>query len=122
MKKERTFLRRSRHTNKSLLPQSHGGVGEVIWTEVVGNKERKGRGKLNFFHDNIMRPGVSVGLHKHTTDEEYYYIISGNGVLTLDDQEYDVGAGDLAIVYPGGSHGLRNPAGEDLRFIVISVS
>ena len=55
-------------------------------------------------------------------DEEYYYIVSGNGTMTLDDERCEVAVGDIAAVFPGGAHALENTGDADLRIIVISVS
>jgi mannose-6-phosphate isomerase-like protein (cupin superfamily) len=61
-------------------------------------------------------------VHPHRDDEEYYYVVSGRGVMTLDGVEHEVAAGDISAVYPGGSHGLENRSDTDLRVVVISVA
>ena len=116
-----TYIRRSLDIKELPLPKCHGGIGELLWTEVLGRETVTGK-KLNFFHDNILKPGVSIGIHEHTHDEEYYYVIYGNGIMTLDDKEYEVGPGDITAVYPGGCHGLRNHEDQDLRIVVFSIS
>jgi len=103
------------------LGRCHGGEGELQWTEVLNFSSDTAR-RLNFFHDDVLKPGVSVGIHHHENDEEYYYIISGKGIMTLYGEEFEVGPGDIAAVYPGGSHGLRNHMDRDLRILVVSVS
>ncbi len=103
------------------LPNCHGGKGALDWTEVL-NTTVTGESSCRFIHDNIMPPGASVGVHEHTDDEEFYYIIRGYGVMTLDGTSRNVGPGDLTVVRPGGSHGLENTGNEDLRFIVVCVT
>lgn len=103
------------------LPECHGGVGALDWIGVLGGDDLKGR-HLNFVHDDILPPGVSIGVHRHERDEEYYYVVSGRGVMTLDGEQFEVESGDITAVYPGGAHGLENNADEDLRIIVVSVS
>lgn len=76
---------------------------------------------LNYVHDNIILPGVSIGLHSHSHDEEYYYIISGNGIMQLDDNEFEVGPGDITGVFPGGKHSLKNSSTINMRILVFSV-
>ena len=39
--------------------------------------------RLRFVHDDVLKPGVSIGTHTHSEDEEYYYIISGSGMMHL---------------------------------------
>ena len=101
--------------------QCHGGVGAIDWTNVLGGGELEGK-HLNFFHDDILPPGTSIGVHRHEDDEEYYYIVSGRGTMTLDGERMDVATGDITGVYPGGEHGLENNSDADLRIIVVSVS
>jgi uncharacterized cupin superfamily protein len=116
-----TLLKHKSEMQREPLPNCHEGAGVLDWTNVLDSKALAGR-HLNFIHDDILAPGVSVGVHRHERDEEYYYIVSGEGMLTLDDEQFPVKAGDISAVYPGGRHGLANTGAQDLRIIVISVS
>ncbi len=102
------------------LDQCHGGQGSLAWVGVLGREDLPGR-LLNFVHDDVLAPGVSIGLHQHLADEEYYYILSGEGTMTLDDRRFPVRAGDITAVFPGGRHALENTGSADLRLVVISV-
>ena len=119
--KRTSLLRKASETKQVPLPECHGGQGVVNWTDVVSGSPIKGR-RLNFLHDDILGPGVTIGVHTHECDEEYYYILSGSGVMTLDGKNYHVGPGDIAAVFPGGSHALVNNSENDMRIIVFSVS
>ena len=100
----------------------HGGNGPLVFIDVLGANDPGGE-YMCFMHDDILPPKSSIGIHTHTEKEqEYYYILSGSGVMTLDGKEYDVHSGDIAAVLPGGQHGLENRADEDLRLIVICVT
>jgi len=44
--------------------------------------------------------------HYHTTNEEVFYIISGNGILETFDKNYPISAGDI-IVCPVGKNGAH---------------
>jgi gentisate 1,2-dioxygenase len=114
-----TFLKRRGEMRREPLDKCHGGIGALDWIEVLDGKDLKEKG-LNFVHDDILPPGVSIGNHRHTRDEEYYYIVSGTGTMTLDQERFEVIGGDMTAVYPGGVHGLENTGSEDLRIIVIS--
>ena len=102
------------------LPNCHDGMGDLDFIEVLGEKETA-QSSLNFMHDDILAPGVTIGEHMHHEDVEYYYILSGSGVMILDGVRHPVGPGDIAAVFPGGTHGLENTGKGDLRIIVISV-
>ena len=93
----------------------------MSWTDVLNKGDLKGR-RVNFIHDDILSPGVSIGLHEHTKEEEYYYIISGKGIMTLDSHDFEVTAGDITVVFPGGRHAIRNIGSDDLRLIVFNVA
>jgi mannose-6-phosphate isomerase-like protein (cupin superfamily) len=114
-----TFLKKRIGMRHQPLENCHDGKGALDWVEVLDHNDLNQKG-LNFVHDDILPPGVSIGNHKHTGDEEYYYIVSGNGIMTLDQQRFEVSSGDITAVYPGGTHGLENTGSEDLRIIVIS--
>jgi mannose-6-phosphate isomerase-like protein (cupin superfamily) len=118
--KETTFLKKRQDMLREPLEHCHDGQGALDWIEVLNGEDLKGKG-LDFIHDDILPPGVSIGKHKHTDDEEYYYILSGNGLMTLDHEKFEVSGGDITAVYPGGEHGLENTGCEDMRIIVISV-
>jgi len=116
-----TYIKKATEMKQVPLRECHGGQGDVGWTDVLSGSPVEGR-RLNFLHDDILKPGVTIGVHKHEDDEEYYCILSGRGIMTLDGQYYEVGPGDIAAVFPGGTHGLANPSKDDLRIIVFSVS
>jgi uncharacterized cupin superfamily protein len=103
------------------IDKCHDGVGAVDWTGVLNPEDLKGQ-HLSFIHDDVLKPGVSVGVHGHDDVEEYYYILSGHGVMTLDDTRYEVGPGDVTGVFRGGVHGLENTGTEDMRVVVVCVS
>ncbi len=115
-----TFLRKKSDMPAGDIERCHDGTGSIRWIGVLDG-EHPGDQRLRFFHDDILPPGASIGIHTHTSDQEYYYIVSGRGVMTLDGQEHEVAAGDITAVLPGGSHGLANHSDGDLRVIVISV-
>jgi uncharacterized cupin superfamily protein len=57
--------------------------------------------------------------HSHYREEEWIYIISGRGVAEIDDEEYEVAAGDfMGFPTPSVAHHLRNPYNEDLFYLV----
>ncbi len=115
-----TFLKRKSSMPIGDLDPCHDGNGAIHWIGVLDDND-PGGGSVHFIHDDVLPPNTSIGVHTHGNDQEYYYIVSGNGVMTLDGKEHDVAAGDITAVLPGGSHGLANRSANDLRIIVISV-
>ena len=121
MKTQTAFSKKHDTMPHRPLEACHGGKGAVDWIGVLAEEDLPGR-RLRFLHDDILQPGHSVGLHTHTHDEEYYYFLSGRGVMTLNNHQIDVSAGDVTAVFPGGRHALENTGDQPMRFIVISVS
>lgn len=116
---ETTLLKRRAEMRRGPLPHCHEGNGTLDFTVVLEGAELAGR-QLKFLHDDILAPGVSIGIHPHD-HEEYYLILSGQGDMTLDGERVAVQTGDITAIYPGGSHGLENTSEEDLRILVIGL-
>ena len=67
-------------------------------------------------------PGASEGSHIHEGDrplEEFYYFLSGEGVMWMDDEETRVGAGDAIMAPPGTDHGFRTVGDAPLKLLII---
>jgi quercetin dioxygenase-like cupin family protein len=112
-----TMIRKREQMQRKPFPECHGGRGALDWTNVLGRQDSAGR-LIRYVHDDILPPGVSIGEHAHADNEEYYYVLSGRGVMTLDGEQHEVGPGDLTAVYPGGSHALENTGDMDMRIVV----
>lgn len=115
-----TFLKKKSAMPTGDLDRCHDGIGAIHWIGVLDGND-PGASIVRFIHDDVVPPQTSIGVHTHRKDREYYYIVSGSGVMTLDGTEHDVAAGDITVVFPGGSHGLANRSASDLRIVVISV-
>jgi mannose-6-phosphate isomerase-like protein (cupin superfamily) len=116
-----TLIKKHPDMRHEPLENCHDGEGALDWKEVLAPDNLKDR-HLNFVHDDVLAPGVSIGIHSHKDDEEYYYILAGAGTMSLDGEDCRVAAGDITAVYPGGEHGLLNDGDQDLRVLVFSIS
>ena len=67
-----------------------------------------------------LAPGkVAFPLHRHHGEEEWIYILSGTGELTLGDEVSTLGAGDFAGFPAGGpAHKLRNASSLELVYLM----
>lgn len=66
-------------------------------------------------------PGASEGSHIHegeNTLEEFYYFMSGEGVMWMGDEELHVGPGDAVMAPPGVDHGFRTVGDETLKLVI----
>ena len=67
-----------------------------------------------------LKPGASIGVHKHYNNEDAYLIISGTGIFTeMNGVEHVVKPHDVTICHIGQVHALRNNSKQDLVFLDI---
>ena len=101
------------------LPQDAGGgkgtlMGEYAFTRDMPKKDEAIK-EISWL---TLKPGDSIGYHKHINNEDTYIIISGTGIFKdKDGKEVPVKAGDVTIVRKGESHGLTATGTEPLVFV-----
>lgn len=98
--------------------QMRGGDGLCQILEFLKPEEMK---HCRLFSTITMKQGTSIGEHDHVNETEYYWIISGEGVVTEADGEKTVRAGDLVITGGGASHAIRNEKVEPLVFLALII-
>jgi len=99
--------------------------------------------KVHFLNDNGRRDNRSLGdatgltglgvhlidipagadstqYHRHLQEDECVYVLSGRGQVTLDEQTFELGAGDFVGLPAGGpAHVFHNPGPGPLQCLVI---
>ncbi len=80
------------------------------------DKQNKGVETMSLLTEDIV-PGDGIPVHKHGGEEELIYIEKGKGILTFDDDEFEVSPGWMSIVPRGVWHGLRNESEQMLRMV-----
>ncbi len=63
-----------------------------------------------------IQPGASLLLHHHEP-EETYYVISGTGLMEIDDSESILGPGTTVYIPPNAKHSVHCTGEEPLVFI-----
>ena len=105
-------------------------------------EQMDGRQKVHFLNDNGRRLNKSLGdacgmtglgfhlveipigaesteYHRHHNEDEAVYVLSGVAIVTLDEVEHELEAGDFVGLPAGGpAHVFRNPGPEVLRISV----
>jgi mannose-6-phosphate isomerase-like protein (cupin superfamily) len=64
-----------------------------------------------------LEPGASVGAHSHNGDEDFYYCISGIGVVVDNGVEHPFTPGTLQITRDGETQAIRNTGETELVFL-----
>jgi len=112
MKKGGYIIQRDADVAKT-EPGPHSGPGQT-----VGHVFFDKTPNLHFsFRKRVLKPGSGIGYHQQHEDE-VYYVLSGKGVMTLDDKPYDVTPGTAILTRTGSSHGLKQVGAEDLVVII----
>jgi mannose-6-phosphate isomerase-like protein (cupin superfamily) len=62
-------------------------------------------------------PGAEAGMHRHTRNEELFFMIAGGGEFVLDGERVEVGPGDVVMTGLGGAHAFKNRPDEPLTMI-----
>jgi len=63
-------------------------------------------------NDSVVRLGVVQGeyhWHKHDTEDEFFYVVSGNLLIDLEDRTVDLQPGQAVVVPKGTRHRPRAP-------------
>jgi mannose-6-phosphate isomerase-like protein (cupin superfamily) len=92
---------------------THNGGGNTIGYSFFSNAKDL---KL-VFRKRVLKPGAAIGYHLQNEDE-IYYIISGKGIMKMNDSTFTVQAGDAILTRPGSSHGLQQTGKDDLIIII----
>ncbi len=64
-----------------------------------------------------VHPGASTLKHHHGHSEEIYHILSGEGIVVIDDISFNVSPGDTVHIGPGCSHQIKNTGNSPLRIL-----
>lgn len=65
-------------------------------------------------------PAAHVAEHAHQVQEQIYYVLEGEGVLTVDGAPRLMRAHDYVYLPPGVRHGFTNTGLESLVFFVVT--
>lgn len=67
-----------------------------------------------------MPAGTTEKLHFHEAAEQVFYILEGEAVLHINNQEFPVKAGESISVQPQSEHFISNQSQKAVEFLVIS--
>jgi mannose-6-phosphate isomerase-like protein (cupin superfamily) len=62
-------------------------------------------------------PGSEQPRHEHPNSEQAYVIVAGRGLMTVDDESFEVVPGTLILVEPGEEHSIRGLGDEPLVYV-----
>ena len=68
---------------------------------------------------NCFEPGQQHALHTHAGQDKLYYVVAGEGDVTVGDQTTRARPGDLVMAKSNEPHAMANPGPERLVVMVI---
>lgn len=74
------------------------------------------------FNVAVLEPGEPMarsGLHYHTDQEEFFYVIDGRCRVELREDAFDLGPDEMVLFHPGTAQLLHNPFDEPCKLIAI---
>ena len=83
-------------------------------------KELTDGGFVELINEFEVAAGGAVFPHSHPT-HEWYFVMSGRGVMTVDEEERPVGPGDLVYIPPDHVHSLRPVGGGAIHCFCFAV-
>ena len=111
------------HLDKALLkPEQnyHGGVGTVQYRRALDS---------NVFLTNwaymdheVIPPGASDGLHRHSGVEEVYYVMEGTATFQLNDEKAPINTGDAIPVKFNEAHAIINNGSAPIELLIMGIS
>jgi quercetin dioxygenase-like cupin family protein len=95
-----------------------GHFGGALSKALVG-PDNSGSSRIDF---RISRyaPAAYVGEHVHKVQEQIYYVLEGEGILTLGAEKHLMRLHDYVYVPPGVKHSFTNTGTAGLVFIVVT--
>ena len=72
-------------------------IRELMHPDQHGNRRQS-------LAEAVVPAGTRTRLHRHRETEELYHITSGEGLLTLGEEQMRVSPGDTALIPPGTPH------------------
>lgn len=102
--------------DKEVLDTTYLAHGGAIAQMILDRRTLK---ELGFLAIAKLAPGKEIESHIDPM-EEIYFVLTGKGLIRVDEEEREVGPGDATWVPTGSSHSLLNTGDEDCIIIVIA--
>jgi mannose-6-phosphate isomerase-like protein (cupin superfamily) len=93
------------------------GITHLIYL-LDGSTQKNAR----MFAEITLDQGCSIGYHRHDSETEYFFILSGTGSVNDDGREVEIKPGDSIITGNGASHSIKNTGSVPLVFHAIIIT
>jgi mannose-6-phosphate isomerase-like protein (cupin superfamily) len=100
--------------NRNTVATLVGPNGDII-RELAASRNSSARKQS--LAEATIPVGGTVPEHFHKTIEELYFVLSGTGLMKIEDETRQIGEGDTVIILPGQRHKITNNGSEPLVFL-----
>ena len=97
----------------------HQGSGDIVFRRLLAAPVFEA--PIDFVDYTVVLPGSVIGRHRHTGNEEMYFVVSGEPLVRVDGSETRLRKGSLSVVRNGQSHELVNDTAADVEILVVQV-
>ncbi|MCM3879204.1 MAG: cupin domain-containing protein [Vicinamibacterales bacterium] len=104
---------------RQTLPNYRGGKGSVRYRRALDPTVFLT--SWSYMDHLIVTPGSSEGLHMHPSVGEVYYVLSGDGEVTVNNETAAIHKGDGVPVLPHQAHAVANTGPQDLELMIIGI-
>jgi mannose-6-phosphate isomerase-like protein (cupin superfamily) len=102
------------------VPSMNGGHGNVLYERCLGPSTYTGN--WAFMDHYVLSPGATVGRHMHAGVEEIWYVMNGEGAVTVGSETAKLGSWDAVPIRAKEVHSFENTGLQDLEFMVVGVA
>ena len=70
----------------------------------------------------LYEPGQTTPEHKHSNIDEVFYVISGEGTITINNEDYVISEKDIILSPKGENHGFYNTSSSNWVVLQIKIA
>lgn len=71
---------------------------------------------------NIVEPNTPLTPHYHKKMTEAVYVLSGEGIIVINNKEFIMKQGDLITIQPNETHTAKNPSNREFKYLVFKTN
>ncbi len=106
--------------NERVVHELFGGKGDCVIKDIASSEQMHGKNRC--FITITLKPGTSLGVHRHKNESEIYFVLQGRGEYSDNGEVYEIHTGDAVICLDGDEHGVSNSGPEDLVFAALVIN
>jgi mannose-6-phosphate isomerase-like protein (cupin superfamily) len=106
-------------TGKELKPTSKEAAEHYIWGDGCDGWHLAKNPQLSVIQER-MPSGTAEARHFHHRAQQFFYILSGEAVMEVDERPIPLAAGQGIWIPAGTPHQMRNDSRSEVHFLVVS--